>query len=189
MAIGTEEIRANVSRFAERWLSYDRSERAEAQTFLNELFGCYGTDRSSVATFEEPQSGKFLDLLWPRNCIVEMKAPGETKRLAKHRAQALDYWEHSGDVATGIRQPRYVVLCSFHAFEVWEPGAFRQQPVAAFELRELPERYDALLFLAGEGREAVFVGSQQQVTRDAVAKVVDLYHSLRERKAARIGEL
>jgi hypothetical protein len=189
VGISSEEIRANVSRFAERYLSYDKSERQGAQTFLNELFECYGTYRPDVADFEKPQEGKFLDLLWPGNCLIEMKAPGETKRLAKHRKQALDYWENSGNVAKGIRQPRYVVLCSFHAFEVWEPGAFRKEPVATFELRELPERYDALLFLAGEGRQGVFIGSQQQVTREAVAKVVTLYHSLRERKAARIGEL
>lgn len=189
MGISSEEIRANVSRFAERYLDYDKSERQGAQTFLNELFECYGTYRPDVADFEKPQEGKFLDLLWPGNCLIEMKAPGETKRLAKHRKQALDYWENSGNVAKGIRQPRYVVLCSFHAFEVWEPGAFRKEPVATFELRELPERYDALLFLAGEGRQGVFIGSQQQVTREAVAKVVTLYHSLRERKAARIGEL
>lgn len=33
-----EEIRRRLQVFAARWSVYDRSERAEAQTFLNELF-------------------------------------------------------------------------------------------------------------------------------------------------------
>ena len=90
MPLTGEEIRARLTAFAARWSVYDRSERAEAQTFLNELFECYGTRRGDVATFEEPQEGRFLDLIWSRVCIVEMKAPKEAKKLAAHREQALD---------------------------------------------------------------------------------------------------
>ena len=50
--------------FAARWSVYDRSERAEAQTFLNELFTCYGTDRQAVATCEEPQAAAKIILWW-----------------------------------------------------------------------------------------------------------------------------
>jgi hypothetical protein len=59
------------------WSVYAGSERGEAQTFLNGLFDCYGQKRSDVATFEQPQAGRFLDLLWPRVCVIEMKAPSE----------------------------------------------------------------------------------------------------------------
>lgn len=62
MALTGEEIRARLSVFAARWSVYDGSERGEAQTFLNELFDCYGTPRSDVATFEQAQQGRFLDL-------------------------------------------------------------------------------------------------------------------------------
>ena len=100
MALSGEEIRARLSAFAARWSVYEGSERSEAQTFLNELFECYGTKRSDVAEFEHAQAGRFLDLKWPRVCLIEMKAPSEAKKLAKHRQQALDYWHESADPAT-----------------------------------------------------------------------------------------
>ena len=68
MASTGEEIRSRLAALAARWSVYDGGERAEAQTFLNELFDCYGTRRADVARFEEPQAGRFLDLIWPRVC-------------------------------------------------------------------------------------------------------------------------
>ena len=182
MPLTGEEIRARLTAFAARWSVYDRSERAEAQTFLNELFECYGTRRIDVATFEEPQEGRFLDLIWPRTCIIEMKAPGEAKRLDKHRAQALDYWRNSADPAANVPAPPYVVLCAFRRLEVWEPGRYPNAPRLVLDLIDLPDQYDALLFLAGG--EPVFQGGQAALTREAVVHLVDLHERLSDRAAA-----
>lgn len=38
MALAGEEIRRRLAEFAEKWSVYGGSERAEAQTFLNQLF-------------------------------------------------------------------------------------------------------------------------------------------------------
>ena len=43
---------------------------------------------------------------------------------------------------------RWVVLCNFVSFEVWEPGRFKKSPRATFDLSVLPQRYEALVFLA-----------------------------------------
>jgi hypothetical protein len=163
VASSDADIGRNLEQLVEKWGAYAGSERSEAQTFLNELFACYGTDRSAVARFEEATGGGFIDCIWPRVCIIEMKRPSEAKRLATHREQALEYWRNSGTPQTPA--PRYVVLCAFHTFEVWEPGAVYREPRATFELGELPDRLDTLLFLAG--REPVFVGGQEEVTRYA----------------------
>jgi len=128
VALTGEEIRARLSVFAARWSVYEGSERSEAQTFLNELFECYGTRRSDEARFEEPQAGRFLDLIWPRVCVIEMKAPSEAKRLDKHRPQAFDYWRDAADPAKGVPAPRYVVICAFRKLEIWEPGPFPHEP-------------------------------------------------------------
>lgn len=61
MPLTGEEIRARLSAFAARWSVYEGSERSEAQTFLNELFECYGTERSDVAHFEQAQAGRTRD--------------------------------------------------------------------------------------------------------------------------------
>lgn len=186
MALSGEEIRRRLGEFAASWGGYAGTERSEAQTFLNGLLDCYGTDRRAAgARFEERAGGGFMDLFWPGTCIVEMKRPSEAGRLADHRDQMLGYWQRSGTPASPA--PRYVVLCAFHRFEVWEPGAVYTEPRIAFDLVELPDHLDALLFLAG--RQPVFVHDQTEVTREAVDLVTDVYRRLRERKAADLDVL
>jgi hypothetical protein len=178
-----EEIKRNLVELARRWSLYNGTERAEAQTFLNELFAAYGQDRYEVgAHFEQEQAGRFLDLIWPRICLVEMKRPSEAGRLASHREQVFSYWRDAADPAQNIPAPQFVVLCAFHRFEVWEPGAYPNVPRAEFDLIELPERLDALLFLAGH--EPMFIGTQAAVTKDAVRLVTDLFVALGDRRAA-----
>src|SRR3990172_4113874 len=89
MSLTGDEIRHRLSTFAAKWSVYAGGERSEAQTYLNELFACYGQERDAVARFEEPQAGRFLDLIWPTVCIVEMKAPAEADRLARPREPLL----------------------------------------------------------------------------------------------------
>lgn len=125
-----EEIQRALRAFATRWQDYSGTERAEAQTFLNELVACYGADRLLAgALFEDSRASTgIMDMYWPDRGIIEMKAPYRADRLAEHRQQALDYWRHSDDAATDRPAPPYVVLCAFHRFEIWEPGRFRPHP-------------------------------------------------------------
>ena len=109
-----------------------------------------------------------------------MKAPSEARRLAQHRAQALGYWERSSDPERNLPAPPYVVICAFRRLEIWEPGRFPGAPRTAFDLVELPERYDALLFLAGQ--EPVFVGGHVAVTTEAARKITQLSQRLAERR-------
>lgn len=186
MAPAEDEIRRRLAEFAARWGGYHGSERSEAQTFLNQLLECYGVDRLAAgARFEENVGGGFMDLFWPGVCIVEMKRPSESGRLADHRAQALDYWQRSGTPSAPA--PRYVVLCAFHHFEVWEPGAVYTEPRAVVDLVDLPDNLDVLNFLAG--RAPVFGAGGAELTRDAVVLVTDLYQRLRERRAADLDVL
>lgn len=186
--MNTEEIKRTLVEFARKWSLYDGTERAEAQTFLNELFAAYGQDRYEVgARFEEAQAGRFLDLVWPRVCLVEMKRPSEAGHLASHREQALGYWRNAADPGHNLPAPQFVILCAFRRFEVWEPGAYPNAPRAEFDLVELPERLDTLMFLAGH--EPMFIGTQAAVTQDAVRLVTDLFAALGERRAAPPDEL
>lgn len=183
MAPSEDEIRRRLAEFAARWGGYQGSERSEAQTFINQLLECYGVDRQAAgARFEERTEGGFMDLFWPGVCIIEMKRPSEVDRLPKHREQALTYWQKSGTPRSPA--PRYVVLCAFHRFEVWEPGAIYTEPRATVDLVDLPENLDVLNFLAG--RQPVFEGGGAELTREAVALVTDLNQRLRDRQA---GEL
>jgi hypothetical protein len=167
-----EEIERALREFVEKWDSFGGTEKSASQTFLNQLFECYTGTKDvfeAGARFEEfgptDDGSGYMDLYWPDVAIIEMKRPAETARLDTHRRQVLDYWRNSADVLESKAAPRYLVLCSFRRFEVWEPGRFPKEPVDAFDLAELPDRYEALMFLAGD--EPIFGGAGQQLTRGA----------------------
>lgn len=184
MARSGAEIQAALTQFVAKWASYAGSERAEAQTFLNELFACYGTDRFECgAVFEDFRSSAgFMDLHWPGVCIVEMKRPGTDPATA--REQVARYRLESADEENDIPAARYVVICSFQQFEIWQPGEFPKNPRATVNFADLPERYDVLAFLAGPNVEPSFVLHDREMTKDAAEKVAMLYESLVDRVAA-----
>ncbi len=179
-----EEIQRALTGFVATWRDYDGSEKGEAQTFLNQLFACYGSSRREVgATFEfwAPHAG-FMDLHWPEVCLIEMKAPSVP--VEKARAQVERYWRASSDPDTDRAAVRWVVMCNFREFEIWEPGRFLTRARARFTLEELPERYDALSFLAGPAIEPSFTDHYLEMTKEAARTVSETYHSLVDRSAA-----
>ena len=183
-SLSGEQIQSQLTKFARAWGKYQGTERAEAQTFLNELFAAYGQDRREAgALLEDPQTdGGIVDLLYPGVAIIEMKAPGQASRLATHRDQALRYWHHSDDPSQGRPATPYVVLCAFQRFEVWEPGKFPSAPRDSFNLDELADRYEALLFLAGQ--QPLFLAHRRHLTTGAAEKVAALNAALSDRHAA-----
>lgn len=183
------EIRVALDAFAARWAGYSGTEKAEAQTFLNELFACYGSNRMDVgARFEEFRSSTgFMDLYWPEVLIVEMKRPGAP--LARAAEQRDRYWRESSDPAAGIGAARYVIACNFRQFEIWEPGRFPTAPLATIALADLPDHYDALLFLQDPSATPAFVEHRRALTAEAAKHVAALYQSLADRSAAPIDEI
>ncbi|MDO8338914.1 MAG: hypothetical protein Q7T15_11765 [Microcella sp.] len=183
------EIQAALAVFVKKWSGFSGTEKAEAQTFLNELFACYGSDRGEVgALFEDfATSAGFMDLHWPGVLIVEMKAP--TVDLEKARDQRQRYWLESSNPATDTPAARWVIACNFREFEVWEPGRYPGEARARFALHELPDRYDALLFLQSETIEPVFAEHRRELTTEAARHIADLYTALADRAAAPIDEI
>lgn len=181
-----EEIQSALRDFVTRWKDFQGTERSEAQTFLNDLFACYGSDRKTVgAVLEDNKSSQgFMDLYWLDVCIIEMKAPGQAERLDQHRPQALTYWRESSDSDANRPAPPYVVLCAFHRFEVWEPGRYPTAPRAVLSLEELPDKYETLLFLTGPNEEPIFDIADRSLTTQAAATMAKLYQSMVSRQAA-----
>ncbi len=84
-------------------------------------------------------------------------------------------------------RPRFLVLCAFGQFEVWEPGRYPSEPVEVFALNDLVDRYQSLLFLAGD--EPIFGGPGQELTKAATQQMASLYRALLDRNAAETAEL
>ena len=189
MARSGEEIRAALIKFAAKWGKYSGSERGEAQTFLNELFECYGSNRQTAgAVFEDfKTSAGFMDLHWPGTLIVEMKKPGV--KVESARDQIHRYWQESSDEAADIPAARFVVICNFHELEIWEPGRFPTKPRLTVPLQDLPDKYDSLLFLADTTLDPVFAEHHRAMSKDAAKHIATLYLSLADRSAAPIDEI
>lgn len=189
-ALTRAQIRDRLTAFVARWSQRAGDEKSEAQTFLNQLLDCYGTewrDDPHLRFEHRYQGGGLADLLWKGTVLVEMKSKPETEQLIeRHHRQTFGYWDQSGFPDEGVGAPRYLVLCSFERFVIWEPGEY---PVPAHRrpgppridlmLDELPERLEALDFLRG-GR-ADFETNSVDLAGQAVDAVTQLYRSLIDR--------
>ena len=175
------EVRDRLTNFVARWSTRAGDERKEAQQFLIELLECYGVDwHASPHVFEHTYAdGSRADLLWPGRLLVEMKSAGQSAKLPTHLPQAQGYWEQSGDAASNVPRPEFMLLCSFQRVIVYELGAYGASPRADIGLDELPERLEVLDFL--RERPAQFDLNTVDLARTAVDAVTGLYLSLAER--------
>lgn len=147
MPLSWNEIRDRAIRFSREWAEAT-SEKAEAQTFLNEFFEIFGVSRRRVASFERRVSkadGKgsaqgSIDLLWKSHLLVEFKSAG--KDLDAAYKQAVDYFPGLKEVEL----PRYILVCDFHRFRVHD---LEKDATHAFNLKDLPRHIHLFGFMAG----------------------------------------
>ena len=119
--------------------------RAQAQVFLDRMFQAFGHKgvMEAGATLEmrvkkgDRKGTAFADLVWKPHVLVEMKKRGED--LSKHYRQAFDYW-----VRLVPDRPRYVVLCNFDEFWVYDFETQMDVPVDQLPLTEMPERWGTI---------------------------------------------
>lgn len=153
--------------FVRHWKGYTGTEQAGAQSFLQKLLEIYDVSFKAGTVFEQhpvriPVRGKKsqqdlfadeppkvayeisrMDMYLPKVCVWEMKGPRELF-LDSHHAQLLDYWARM--------RPRYMVLCNFHEFWIYDTNDEhgQLQPKLMLKLEDLPTHSEALVFLRGE---------------------------------------
>ncbi len=118
-------------------------EKGQAQIFLDRLFQAFGQsgclDVGGTAEFRVRKSHEdgggtaFADFVWKPVVLVEMKKRGEN--LQKPYRQAFDYWTRLVP-----NRPRYVVLCNFDEFRVYDFDTDLDAPKDTVALKDLPER-------------------------------------------------
>ncbi len=161
----------------------DGDEKSEAQIFLEHLFQAFGHGgtKEAEATLEErvvKSSGgtSFADLVWKPVVLIEMKRRGEN--LQKHYRQAFDYWARLVP-----DRPRYVVLCNFDEFWIYDFETDLDTPKDRLALPDLPARWGPLAFLAGA--KPSFQSDREAVTRDAADRLAKLFSRLVHRGVER----
>ncbi|WP_353932825.1 DNA methyltransferase [Okeanomitos corallinicola TIOX110] len=158
-------------------------ERKEAQTFLDRFFRAFGHEGAleAGATYEEAikkssKTGKtgFADLVWKPRVLIEMKKRGED--LNKHYSQAFDYWTRLVP-----NRPKYVILCNFDQFWIFDFDIQLDTPVDKIALEKLPERAGALAFMELGQKTPVFQNNQVEVTVKAARRMGELLLELETR--------
>jgi len=107
-----------------------------------------------------------------------MKRRGED--LRRHYRQAFDYWTR---LVPG--RPRYVVLCNFDEFWVYDFETQMDTPVDQLTVQELPRRYGPLAFLFPNREKPTFGNDQEAVTRQAADLLATCFNKLVARKVER----
>ncbi|MDP5339036.1 MAG: N-6 DNA methylase, partial [Nodularia sp. (in: cyanobacteria)] len=158
-------------------------ERKEAQTFLDRFFRAFGHEGAleAGASYEEAikkgsKTGKtgFADLVWKPRVLIEMKKRGED--LNKHYSQAFDYWTRLVP-----DRPRYVLLCNFDEFWIFDFDIQLDTPVDKISLEQLPERAGAFAFMEFGNKTPIFNNNQVEVTERAARRMGELLLELEKR--------
>ncbi len=156
-------------------------EKGQAQIFLDRLFQAFGQPGSldvggqpefRVRKADEDGGGvSFADYVWKPVVLVEMKKRGED--LQRHYRQAYDYWTR---LVPG--RPRYVVLCNFDQFWVYDFDTQMDTPKDKVALAELPDNWGALAFLCPGNLKPTFGNDHVEVTREAADQLAAVFRRL-----------
>ncbi|WP_019507403.1 DNA methyltransferase [Pleurocapsa sp. PCC 7319] len=158
-------------------------ERSQAQVFLDKFFQAFGHQGAlqagaeyEVAIKKGSKKGKtgFADLVWKPRVLIEMKKQGED--LGKHYRQAFNYWTRIVP-----NRPRYVMLCNFDQFWIYDFNNQVDEPVDVVTLQQLPERYSAFGFMGVEEKNPIFQNNQVEVTKETARKMGELCEILKQR--------
>ncbi|MCG3148057.1 MAG: hypothetical protein PCFJNLEI_01499 [Verrucomicrobiae bacterium] len=159
-------------------------EKGQAQIFLDRLFQAFGqtgsldvggTPEFRIRKSSEDGGGtSFADFVWKPVVLIEMKKRGVN--LATHLPQAFKYWERLCP-----DRPRYVVLCNFDEFRIYDFDQQIDSPVDTVTTKELPERYGPLRFLEPGTPKPAFGVDRLAVTREAADKLAALFNKLTKR--------
>ena len=116
-------------------------EKGEAQIFLDRFFQAFGykgvieagaTLEYAVKKGSKSGNTGFADLIWKPRILIEMKRRGE--KLSKHYPQAFDYWTRLVP-----NRPRYVLLCDFNEFWIFDFDLQLDEPVDKVPIEKLPK--------------------------------------------------
>lgn len=184
--------------FSEAAKVFRGDEKGEAQTFLNRFFAAFGyADAIAAGAVFETRVAKgsasghtgFADLVWrssdkpPRpGVLFEMKKRGEP--LEKHRRQAFTYWERLVP-----NRPRYVVLCNFDWFWIYDFDTQIDEPVDRIALADLSQRATAFSFMISSEDKPIFKNNQQEITQEAAMRMGQLYRNLEKRLCTKSSDI
>ncbi len=161
----------------------DGDEKGEAQIFCDHFFMALGYEdglKGAGADLEyrirdtDKGSTSFADLVWPKKVLLEMKKSGT--KLDLHLQQVKSYW-----LMMAGKRPRYIILCNFDEFWIYDFEQDVSEPADKIRLEDLPKRKEAFAFLLERPRVPVFHSNREDVTKKAAQYVATVFHSMQTR--------
>lgn len=156
-------------------------EKGEAHVFCDRFFQAFGHlgYKEAGATLEERihrknKSIQYADLVWAPRLLLEMKKRGEN--LERHYDQIFEYW-----IQLVGRRPKYVILCNFDEFWIYDFNNQLHEPVDKLHINDLVKRRSALNFMLPDEEAPNFDNNKVKVTRDAAEMVASAFHSMIKR--------
>ncbi len=176
---------------AQEFINYCRQyikgdEKGEAQIFLDRFFQVFGHQGAlqAGAIFEErinhgSKTGHtgFADLLWKNRVLIEMKKRNSDLNNREYRTQAERYYIR----IKKSDRPRYVILCNFDQFHIYDFDNQPDIPVDIILLENLSKRLPAFAFMESKNIPPIFQNNQVEITEKAARRLGDVLHSLLER--------
>ena len=173
-------------------------EKGQAQVFLDRFFQAFGHEGTleAGATYEqriEKASNKgqmgFADLVWKKHVLIEMKKRGEDLTKREYRAQTERYYLR----LKKDDRPRYVMMCNFDEFHIYDFDLQPDEPLDIIALKQLPARTPAFAFMESVARRPIFKNNQVEITEKAASRMGMLLEMLiereKERKSPKFNEL
>jgi hypothetical protein len=168
-------------------------EKGEAQIFLDRFFVMLGYPEGirevgaecefRLRQVEGKRSVAFADLFWKGRVLIEMKSRKE--HLDFHFAQALNYWNS----LTLADKPRYIMLCNFAEFWIYDLNISIHSPADKIPLAELGAKIEAFAFLFPQAQRPLFRLNQEEVTKEAAWYIASLFRSLTDRRILKYDAL
>ena len=156
-------------------------EKGEAQIFLDRFFialgyaeGLKGAGASlefRIKSNQNKRSTSFADLVWKPRVLIEMKKRDED--LSIHYQQAFSYWQQLVP-----NRPRYVILCNFDEFWIYDFDKDIYEPQEKINLEDLDSRKEAFAFLLPVEKKPLFKTDREDVTEKIARYIAELYRSL-----------
>lgn len=155
-------------------------EKGEAQVFLERFFIALGypdgfkgagAECEFRIRHEKKKSTSFADLVWKPRVLIEMKKRDED--LSIHYQQAFSYW-----MQLVPNRPKYVVLCNFDDFWIFDFDKDIYEPQEKITLDKLENRKEAFSFLLPVEKKPLFKTDREDVTEKVAKFVAVLYKSL-----------
>lgn len=176
-----DQLKSSIQKFLQWFEKCEGDEKQESQLFFEKLLQAFGNPGVKEVgahceyrvSKKEGKGKKFADFVWEPRTVIELKSRGEP--LHKHFNQVLEYWN------TICPKLKYMVLCNFDEFWIYDPNVQMYDPVHILKTKDLLSGYQALSFLFPKEETPVFNNNHVAITKDAAKTIGSLYLSLTKR--------